>query len=230
MERFSALVLSQDGETLRIINKVLEEHGLEASIVHNIGQANQLLKDQKFDLAVCDYDLPGAQELSYLQPGNAWRGMFFALIHQEQVSYVRGRRVHITLPKPITPRLFSRGLRAAYTTIVHERRSALRVPVEVEASWAELNVHGERRELDWARIVNVSQTGMCLHTRQLLPQQATVAVNFELPQQGGLVTLEGEVVWAKSPGRCGLRFKHIPAAAQKRLMAWLESKIPREFT
>ncbi len=229
MERFSALVLSQDNDALRVINRAFEEYGLEANIVRNVRDANELLKDRRFDLAICDYDFPGAQQLAYLAPESAWRGMIFGLIRQGQLNKVRGQRIHMMLSKPLTPGLFGKGLRAAYTTMVHERRAAFRYAVDVDASWAELQDHGERRSLDWARVANVSRTGMCLETRELLPQHAVVAIAFELPQHGGLINLEGEVVWAKLPGRSGIRFNHIPSTSQKRLTAWLESKLPPEF-
>lgn len=229
MERFSALVLSQDGDTLRAINRAFDEYGLETSVAHSIGDANELLKEQRFDLAVCDYDFPGASQFTYLDPANAWRGMVFALVRQGQHSQVRGQRVHLTLLKPLTAGLIARSLRAAYTTMAHERRAAFRHPVETEASWAELIDHGEQTRLGWARVVNISRTGMCLETEELLPQHALVRVAFELPQQGGLVNVEGEIVWAKSPGQSGLRFNHLPAVSHTRLTEWLEAKLPQEF-
>jgi hypothetical protein len=223
MERFSALILSHDLDALRVMNRAFEEYGLEANVVRNVRDANELLKDRRFDLAVCDYDLPEAQQLAYLEPGSAWRGMIFALIRRNQLGEVQGQRVHLTLPKPLTPGLFSRGLKAAYTTMAHERRAALRYPVEVDASWAELIDHGEHMTLGWARILNLSHTGMCLQTRELLPQHAIASVTFELPKNGGLISVEGEVVWAKAPGKAGIRFNHLPAVSQKRLTEWLEA-------
>jgi hypothetical protein len=70
---------------------------------------------------------------------------------------------------------------------------------------------------------------MCLETSQLLPQHAIVHTVFELPQQGGIINVEGEIVWSKAPGTSGIRFNHLPATSQKRLTDWLEAKLPREF-
>lgn len=230
MERFSALVLSQDRETLRVINRAFEEYGLEANVAHNVRDANELVKDQRFDLAVCDYDAPGMQQLAYLEPGSSWRGMVFALIRREQLNKVHGQRVHLTLPKPLTQGIFSKGLRAAYTTMAHERRAAFRYPVDTDVSWAELVDHDSQRELAWARVVNISRTGLCLETKELLPQHVTIHATFELPESGGLINVEGDVVWAKAPGKSGVRFHHLPATSQKRLSDWLEAKLPPEFS
>src|SRR5579864_7273609 len=75
MERFSALVLSHDLEAVRVINKALEEYGLEANIVRSVRNANELLKERRYDLALCDYDLPGTRQFAYLEPNSPWRGM-----------------------------------------------------------------------------------------------------------------------------------------------------------
>lgn len=229
MERFSALILSQDRETLRVINKAFEEYGLEANVVHNVREANELVKDRRFDLAVCDYDSPGTQQLAYLDPDSAWRGMVFALVRQGQFNKVHGR-VHLTMPKPLTQGLFSKGLRAAYTTMAYERRAALRYPVEVDAAWVEVVSHDSQSQLNWTKVLNVSRSGMCLETKELLPQDVTVRITFELPQNGGLINVEGDVVWVKAPGKAGVRFRHLPATSQKRLTDWLEAKMPREFS
>lgn len=229
MERFVALVLTQDVETLRVISRTFEEFGLEPNVAHTVGYANELVRNQRFDLAVCDYDSPDARQLAYLDPASAWRGMFFAVVRQEQTDTVKGQRVHLTLPKPLTPGLLGKGLRAVYTTLVHERRVAFRYPVEVDASWGELSHAGENSELGQVRICNVSRTGMCIETPELLPQQATISLAFDLPESGGLINVEGDVVWSKSPGRSGIRFSRIAAAPQKRLSDWLETKVPPEF-
>jgi PilZ domain len=226
MERFSALVLSQDGDTLRVISKALDEYGLLGDIARSVGDANELLKGRRFDLAVCDYDLPDAQ---HLDPGSSWRGMVFALIPQGRLAKAHKQRIHLTLPKPLTQVVFSKGLRAAYTTMAHERRAALRHPVEAMASWAEIIYRGEQRELNSARVINVSRTGMALATKELLKQQATVHATFELPENGGQINVEGDVVWAKAPGHSGIRFTRLPAASQKKLTEWLDAKLPPEF-
>jgi hypothetical protein len=229
MERFSALVLSQDFETLRAINRALEEYGLTASVVRNVRDANEMLKNRRFDLAVCDYDFPGANQLAYLDPGNAWRGMVFAVVRQEHLGKIGERRVHLTMQKPLSQGIFSKGLRAAYTTMVHERRAAFRYPVDVQAISAEMIYRHDQTKLSWAKIINVSRSGMCVECPELLPQHATIRVSFGLPENGNVVSVEGEAVWGKAPGRLGVRFTNIGAASQKRLTEWMLDKLPPEF-
>jgi|SRR5579864_4424419 len=115
MERFSALVLSHDLEAVRVINKALEEYGLEANIVRSVRDANELLKERRYDLALCDYDLPRTRQFAYLEPNSPWRGMVFALIGRDRASEIRGQRIHLTLPKPLSPGLLGKGLKAAYS-------------------------------------------------------------------------------------------------------------------
>lgn len=229
MERFSALVLSHDIDAVRVINKALEEYGLEAKVARSVRDANELLKERRYDLAVCDYDLPGTGQFAYLDPNSAWKGMVFALVRRNGISEVRGQRVHLTLPKPLSLALFGKGLRAAYSTMAQERRASLRHPVGVEASLAELINKGEHQMLAHARVLNISRTGLCLETKFMLPQHAGIHVSFNLPQNGGLVDLAGTVVWAKSSGQSGIKFTSTSGLAQKRLEDWLQSKVPHEF-
>jgi hypothetical protein len=229
MERFSALVLSRDVDVVRVINKALEEYGLEANIARNVYDANELLKDRRFDLAVCDYDLPGTRQLAYLEPNSAWRGMVFALVRPTCLNEIHGQRVHLTLPKPISPGLFGKGLKAAYTTMAQVRRASLRYPLDVQTSLAELIDKNERRTLPRARVLNISRTGMCLQTDGMLSQHATVRVTFDLTSNGGLVGLTGIVVWTKASGQSGIKFTNVSALAQKRLDEWINTKIPGEF-
>jgi PilZ domain len=230
MERFSALVLSHDVDVLRVINKALEEYGLEANIARSVREANDLLKQRRFDLAVCDYDLPGAQQLTYLEPTSAWRGMVFAVVRPNHLAELHGLRVHLTLSKPLTSGLFGKGLKAAYCTMAHERRAAMRYPVEAPASSATLVHRGETRSLPGARVVNISKTGMCIATREMLPQHATVRAAFSLPRSGEVMHVAGNVAWTKAPGQAGIRFTHVPPSDQKALEEWLQAQLPRELS
>ncbi|HEY6254055.1 MAG TPA: response regulator [Candidatus Angelobacter sp.] len=230
MERFSALVLSHDTDAVRVINKALEEYGLEAKIARSVRDANELLKERKYDLAVCDYDLPGTGQFAYLEPNSHWRGMVFALVGRNQVSEIRGQRVHLTLPKPLSPGVFSKGLKAAYSTMAHERRASLRHPVGVQASMAEMADKGERHTIPGAKVLNISHTGMCLETKPMLPQHASLRMTFDLPEYGGVVEVAGTVMWAKATGQSGIKFTSVSAVSQKRLDDWLDAKGPKEFT
>jgi CheY-like chemotaxis protein len=229
MERFSALVLSHDANVLRVVNKALEAYGLEANVARSVRDANELLNQRRFDLAVCDYDLPGAQQLAYLAPGTAWRGMVFAVVRAGQLNQLDGQRVHMTLAKPLTVGLFAKGLKAAYSTMAHERRAAARYPIEVDTSWAEFVEQGGNRALPRARVLNLSRTGLRLQTAEMLPQHAIVRVSFQLPQ-AGLFCAAGEVMWAKASGKSGIRFTHVPDADRKRLEEWIGTRLPAEFS
>jgi hypothetical protein len=229
MEQFEGLVLSQDDETLRVIHKTFDECGVHGQTVGSVQDANELMKDRGFDLVVCDYDVTGVNRLVYSKSGSSWRGMLFALLSPEHVGKAQGQRVHFTLPKPVTHGLLGRCLRAAYSSMIHEKRTASRYPVEIYAAVAELRNCGQRSALTSPMVVNLSRSGMCLKTRELLPQESMVRVTFELPQDCGAITVDGTVVWSKSPGESGIQFKRLTAASQKCLTQWLETKLPREF-
>lgn len=74
MERFSALVLTRDLETLRVINRAFEEYGLEANVVRNVRDANELLKGRRFDrFATAIFPVHSSLPISIRAvPGEAW--------------------------------------------------------------------------------------------------------------------------------------------------------------
>ncbi|MGH9566344.1 MAG: PilZ domain-containing protein, partial [Candidatus Angelobacter sp.] len=86
--------------------------------------------------------------------------------------------------------------------------------------------HGETRAVENARIVNISQTGMCLQTVEMLPQTARIEVSFPVPQNNVEVQLAGDVLWARASGRGGVRFGQLGVEDQRRLDDWLDSMLP----
>jgi CheY-like chemotaxis protein len=64
MEPFSALLLSADRGPIAVIQKTLEEYGVNVKIVATAEAAEQLIKTTKFDLGVFDLDLPEAMNLA----------------------------------------------------------------------------------------------------------------------------------------------------------------------
>src|SRR5438309_8110020 len=63
---FSALLLSEKPFPADSLAKVFEDHGVALHLVQNAFDVEQMVRSSRFDLIVCDYDTPGASELSCL--------------------------------------------------------------------------------------------------------------------------------------------------------------------
>jgi len=228
VERFSALVLSHDADALRVINRTLEANGVEINVFSKARDAEEAITRRRYDLAVYDYDVPGAEWLSCLDPATTFRAMVFVLASQSKLAEIHGKRIHLLLPKPLTAGLLSKGLKAAYSTMAQDRRTSYRHSVDLQPLSAELVYHGATYTLENIKIVDLSRTGMRLDGSTKLPEGATVHVDFRLPEIGESVHASGKVIWTNESGHAGVKFSHLQASEEKFLHQWLNSMLPQE--
>jgi CheY-like chemotaxis protein len=226
MEPFSALLLSNDSAALAITQKVLEEYGVTVKTAGSASAAEHLLKTAKFDLGVFDYELPDVLNLAVARSTYANPKMVFALLPTGHMKDLHGKRVHFVVQKPFTADLFARSLRAAYGTMVRERRLAFRHPVEIVPVTSLLLVEKGNQCLHSANILDLSQTGMCIQTMEILPQGAALQIDFHLPETRDAVHVTGIVMWTRASGRTGVKFAHVPPEELKLLISWLNSRLP----
>jgi CheY-like chemotaxis protein len=228
MEPFLALLVSADPGPLAVTQKVLEEYGVNIKVVESAQAAEKLIKTTKFDLGIFDHDVPEALNLAAKRGAGFNPQMVFALLRSAHLNDVRGKRIHFVVQKPFTADLFARSLRAAYGTMIRERRVGFRHPVQIKpASSVLIQEHGNQ-SLQSSMILDLSQTGLCIQTKEILPQGATLQVDFYLPESKELIHATGSVMWTRASGRTGFRFTHVPLAEQKYLTAWLDSIFPYE--
>ncbi len=228
MEPFSALVVCSDPGPLGVMQRVLEEHGVSIKVAATVPAADHLMKPSKFDMAILDNDVPGALELAPLKVAITTPKMIFAIVRGVKEGEVRDKRVHFIVQKPFTFDLFSRSVKAAYGPMLRERRAGYRHSVKIAPMSCLLTHDNGQRTLAKSTILDLSQTGFCLQTTEMLPQHASVRIEFQLPDNSALVHAVGSVMWSKAPGKTGVRFTNIPVAERSSLNAWLESVLPHE--
>jgi CheY-like chemotaxis protein len=228
MKPFSALLLSADPGSVAITQKILEKYGLTVKVVASAQSAEQLIKTTKFDLGVFDHDLPEALNLVAGRATSANPQMIFALVRGARLNDVRGKRVHFVVQKPFTADLFARSLRAAYGTMIRDRRLGFRHLVRIKPVSCELVQDGGNQALTSSTIMDISQNGMCIQTLEILPQGVTLQIAFQLPESRELIHATGSVMWTRASGRTGIRFIHVSQPEQKNLTAWLDSMLPYE--
>jgi CheY-like chemotaxis protein len=226
MEPFVALLLSTDPGSLALARRILVENGVNVKVVESAQAAEQLIKTTMFDLGVFDHDVPQALNLAVGRPTGANPKMIFALLHAHQLKDVRGKRIQFVVQKPFTADLFTRTLRAAYGTMIRERRVNFRHPVQIKPVNSVLLRESSNQNLQSSNILDLSQTGMCIQTLEILPQGATLQIDFQLPDAKELIHVTGIVRWTRASGRTGISFTHVPEAEQKQLIDWLDSKLP----
>jgi hypothetical protein len=150
------------------------------------------------------------------------------MVGRTQGRELQGKRIHFMVQKPFSADFFLKSLRAAYGVMLREKRAAHRAVVGRPASSATLVQDGVQRSVPRVIVVNVSKTGIGLEAREMLPQGSTLQLSFQLPDTEETVQVSGKIMWACKNGKAGVRFTHVLPADQKRLHAWIDSKLPGE--
>ena len=124
--------------------------------------------------------------------------------------------------KPVDLDHANRCMRAAYGTMLQERRRAARVSVDipVTARVSELGI------LE-ARISDLSVGGLALQCGQPLQIDREVSLMFSLPGTNGVVRITGKIVNGNATGRAGVRFSFVPEEELTLLESWLATELAK---
>lgn len=223
---FSALLLSKDPLPLEAVRKVFEEYGIELQSAASAADLDHLVRARRFDLVLCDYDAPGAPQLSCLRNDTRWRGISMVILRDLRPREIKGKRIHFTVSKPLNADVLSKGLRAAYTSMARERFASYRHVVALRPMAGTLLYRGGQRAIGQSVIANISQTGLCLSGPEPLPPGGIISVNFPLPDADRLLHVVGTIVWSDASGKAGVRFHSMTAQEQKQLKERLNAKLP----
>jgi hypothetical protein len=224
----TALLMCSDPQALGAIERTFEQYGIPAYFCPDSKTAESSLNRRKFDLMVLDFDLAGAETLVDFHATDARGipGVIIALAKDPAVlKSVLSRRVHFTVQKPLAGDLMVRTLKAAYSMIVTEKRVSFRHSVRIKAEASVLE-RSQRRSLGSATVLDVSHTGLGLQTGSLVPRDATVFVDFELPEDREPIHTIGKVIWSDGQGHLGIQFRFIAPLEMKNLRSWLSTHCP----
>lgn len=225
MEPFSAVLVSNDVSAANITGRVFDDYDVKVDVVKTAPEMAKLMEQRRYDLAVYDQDVPGAAELvSSPWPRNRPR-LVMALARNGKVNDLHGKP-HLIIPKPFTPDLFIKSIRAAYSLIVKDRRMAFRCSVHADASSALLVSASGKRSLENLKLINLSQSGMCIQADEVLPKGALIAIEFVLPESKKAVRIKGTIIWSDESCKAGIKFGDIPTVDRRNLCEWLSERTP----
>ena len=142
------------------------------------------------------------------------------MVDQSSEAFALLAGANFMIHKPMDLDHARRCMRAAYGTMLQNRRRAARVPVDLPG--VVRVVGGARFE---ARISDISIGGVALHSEELLQVDQKVTALFTLPGTRGLIYLSGVIVNADGKGRAGVRFSFIPDEDLTLLQTWLASEL-----
>ena len=226
---FSALLLLQDEPTLSMARRVMESFGISVFAASSVLEAERILHKTRLDLAICDFDMPCAADLSVLQASSHWRGLSIGLMPAARLDHGSHKRIQIRIPKPLSVDMLVRSLKASYTNMAQHRIAAYRHTMPVKLVSGTLAHRGWQRTLQQVNVLNVSQTGLCLNAAEPLPHGASISMNLMLPETASALHASGNVVWSHTSGRAGIVFDRQAGPEMKKLQERLNTWLPREL-
>ncbi|MGZ4888385.1 MAG: PilZ domain-containing protein [Candidatus Angelobacter sp.] len=226
---FSALLLLPEEASLSVARRVMESFGICIHAASSMLEAEKILHSTRLDLAICDFDVPCAADLSLLQTSSRWRGLSIGLMPTARLDQSSHKRIQIRVPKPVSVDMLVRSLKASYTNIAQQRIATYRHTVPVKVVAGTLSHRGWQRTLHQVSVLNVSQTGLCLNAPEPLPHGASVTMSLVLPENPSSLHASGNVVWSHSSGRAGVAFDRADCPEMKKLQERLNTWLPREL-
>lgn len=218
----SVLLVSRDSAEAALISEAMRKFGIYVTHLDD-GEALNLVRYQKFEAAVVDFDTPlAAMILEQLResPSNKTAITFAIVNHRPASTFSLKVRATFVLQRPLNPNLIYRTLQAAYGMILQERRRYFRCPITVPVTSQQVS---ETKKIS-AHTVNISQNGVALSTPVPLTKGDLVAVQFKLPQMAAAIAAEAAVRWYRD-GRTGLLFLSLDPSARIELSEWLSKRM-----
>jgi CheY-like chemotaxis protein len=226
---FSALLLLPDEASLSMARRVMESFGISVFAASSVLEAERILHKTRLDLAICDFEMPCAADLSLLQASSRWRGLSISLMPTARLDQSSQKRIHIRIQKPVSVDMLVRSLKASYTNMAQQRIAAYRHTLPVKLVSGTLAHRGWQRTLQQVTVLNVSQTGLCLNAAEPLPHGASVKMSLMLPEMPATLHASGNVVWSHISGRAGVAFARSDCPEMKKLQERLKNWLPREL-
>jgi len=217
----SVLLVSPDSAESGLVTEAMRKFGI--SVTHSLEtEALDLVKRQKFEAAVVDFNVPLASMiLEQLRgsPSNKTAVTFAIVNGKSGVSSLKVRASFL-LQRPLSPSLVYRTLQAAYGIILQERRRYFRCPILVPVTLQQ----GSETEKIYAHSVNISQNGLAVSAPVPLSPGTPVAVQFKLPQLASAIAAEAAVRWYRN-GNAGLLFLSLDSSLRIELSEWLSKRM-----
>jgi hypothetical protein len=214
------LLVCADPATIQQMGEGMQQLAIATEVCVDAGMALGLLSRKKFEAVIVDFGLARADELLEqvrLSPSNR-TAVTFAITDPGKPARF-DIQPNFLMEKPLSTSSVARTFKAAFGSIVRERRRSFRCPIEIPAA---IQVNGEEVN---CHLVNISEGGQAITGSPLLKPGAQVRVLFTLPGQFLRFKIESEVCWYDEKGRAGLRSLMIPSEQKSVLQQWLAAKL-----
>jgi ActR/RegA family two-component response regulator len=223
--RLNGLLFTNDTQVLGVMNQIFSQFAIETETCSELGSALDVVTHRRLDAVVVDwedsYDPTRIVRAARKSSPNS-NSTIVALVNAGSDTHALLVGANFMIHKPANIDHAGRCMRAAYGTMLQNRRRAARVLVDIPvvARIAEVGAIE-------ARISDLSVGGLALQSEQLLQVDHDLLANFSLPGRSELIHVTGRVVNANHKGRAGIRFSFIPEEDLAFLENWLATELAK---
>jgi ActR/RegA family two-component response regulator len=217
------LLFGNDAHLLGVMKEVLGNLSMETEVCRELGSALDAVTHKRLDAVIVDWE----QDCDPTRIVRATRksspnsnATIVAVVNERSETHALLVGANFMIHKPANVDRATRCMRAAYGTMLQNRRRSARVPVDISVEARVVGVGDVT-----ARITDLSIGGLGLQCEQPLLISQDVLIHFGLPGASALVHVSGKVVNANPTGRAGIRFACVPEEHLIMLENWLATEL-----
>ena len=214
------VLVSNDYATMNAVSKGVEKYGGKFVLVPEAGAARDYLSRRKTDGVFVDLEVAGALALiESIRKGtsNSKVVIFACGRSSKEYTSTLNAGANFLLRKPVSLDSVALHITIAKELLERERRRYFRHPANLPIVLKE----GEFEQR--ARMTNLSEGGMAVHTVKPLRHTAAVDFSFELPM-GVSIKGKGRVAWINAQGMAGIVAESFDGKAKEHLEGWLAAR------
>jgi hypothetical protein len=217
--QLDGLLLTSDAQVVSVMNQILKNFSIQTEVCNEPGRALDAVTHRRLDAVIVDWDGtfdPTSIVRATRKSSPNSNSTIVAMVNGHSETHALLVGANFMIHKPTDVEHARRCMRAAYGTMLQNRRRAARVPVDITVV-ARVAEVGEIQ----ARINDLSIGGLALQCGQSLPVNREVLTQFSLPGVSGVIHATGRIVNANDSGRAGVRFSFVPEEDRNLLEGWL---------
>jgi PilZ domain len=223
--QLDGLLFTSDTHVLSVMPQILGSFAIETQVCSEMESALDAVTHRRLDAVIVDWDGtfdPTRIVRAARRSSPNSNSTIVAMVNGQSETHALLVGANFMIHKPTNIDHARRCMRAAYGTMLQNRRRAARVPVDI-AVVARVAEVGEIE----ARISDLSIGGIALQCAEPLQINREVLVQFSLPGKPSVIHASGRIVNANATGRAGIRFSFVPEEDRNCLEGWLAVELAK---
>jgi len=220
----TSLLVCSDVPTIQVLRGMLQDLGIKVESCGDLSSAAERIEERHFDALLVDCEgRPAAAELiAQARKSEANKSsVAIAIVGPNDATRdISAQGPNFVLYKPISKERAANSMHAACDLMRYERRIRPRVAVQANTSIT----YADQENIP-AALVDLSDDGIAILSKNKLPPYSKVYFHFVLPGNTSPVRLSGEVMWQDSSGRVGIRFAQVPKTSRRLVNEWLQAQL-----